>query len=135
MSTHLIPDSHKDLLLDETRAFVFLATLMKDGSPQVTPIWFNTDGTHILVNSAQGRTKDKNMRARPQVALAIADPRNPYRYIQIRGRVVEITEEGASDHIDALAGKYTGTPKYQWHRPDVVRVTYKILPEHVSVMG
>jgi PPOX class probable F420-dependent enzyme len=108
---------------------------MKDGSPQVTPVWFNTDGTHILVNSAQGRAKDKNMRARSQVALAIADPRNPYRYLQIRGRVVVITEEGANGHIDTLAGKYTGVAKYQWHSPGQVRVTYKILPEHVSAMG
>jgi PPOX class probable F420-dependent enzyme len=131
----IVPDSHKDLLADETRAFVYLATLMSDGSPQVTPVWFNTDGTHILINSAAGRTKDRNMRTRPQVALAIADPKNPYRYIQIRGQVVEITREGADTHIDALAGKYTGTPKYGNRRPGEERITYKILPKKLTVMG
>lgn len=124
----IVPDQYKDLLADETHAFAYLATLMADGSPQVTPVWFNTDGTHILINSATGRIKDRNMRARSRVALVIADPKNPYRYIQIRGKVVEITQEGANAHIDALAGKYTGTAKYQNHRPGELRVIYKILP-------
>ena len=88
-----IPESHQDLLKDETKAFVYLATIMKDGSPQVTPIWFNTDGEYILHQFGKGRVKDKNMRARPNVALCIADPKNPYRYMQIRGKVVEITME------------------------------------------
>lgn len=131
----ILPDSFKDLLEDGTRAFVYLATLMSDGSPQVTPVWFNTDGTHILINSATGRAKDRNMRARPQVALVIADPKNPYRYIQIRGRVVEITRAGADAHIDTLAGKYTGTPIYGSRRPGEERITYKILPNQVSTMG
>ena len=77
-----VPENFLDLLADETRAFAYLATVMKDGSPQVTPVWFNTDGEYILVNSAKGRVKDRNMRKRPQVALAIADPKNPYRYMQ-----------------------------------------------------
>jgi PPOX class probable F420-dependent enzyme len=131
----IFTDAFKDLLLDETRAFVYLATLMSDGSPQVTPVWFNTDGTNILINSAAGRVKDRNMRARPQVALVIADPKNPYRYVQIRGRIVEITQEGADAHIDALAGKYTGTPKYGNRRPGEVRITYKILPDKIATMG
>ena len=131
----IVPDAFKDLLLDETRAFVYLATLMSDGSPQVTPVWFNTDGTNILINSAAGRVKDRNMRARPQVALVIADPKNPYRYVQIRGRIVEITQEGADAHIDALAGKYTGTPKYGNRRPGEVRITYKILPDKIATMS
>jgi PPOX class probable F420-dependent enzyme len=130
-----VPDSFEDLLKDETRAFVYLATLMSDGSPQVTPVWFNTDGTYILINSAAGRAKDRNMRARPQVALVIADPKNSYRYIQIRGRVVEITRAGADAHIDALAGKYTGTPKYGGRKSGEVRITYKILPDKVTTMG
>jgi PPOX class probable F420-dependent enzyme len=131
----IVPDAFKDLLIDETRAFVYLATLMPDGSPQVTPVWFNTDGTNILINSAAGRAKDRNMRARPQVALVIADPKNPYRYVQIRGRVTEITHEGAEAHIDALAGKYTGTPKYGNRRPGEVRIIYKILPDKTTSMG
>ena len=130
-----IPESHRDLLKDETRAFVYLATQMADGSPQVTPVWFNTAGDTILINSAEGRVKDKNMRARPVVTLCIQDPANSYRYVQIRGRVVEITEEGANAHIDALAGKYTGNFKYQHHQPGVKRIIYKIIPEKVDAHG
>lgn len=130
-----IPSSHQDLLADETRSFAYIATLMKDGSPQVTPIWFNTDGQYILVNSSKGRVKDRNMRARPRVAIVIADPRNPYRYVQVRGRVVEITEIGADDHIDALAYKYLSTLKYAGRTPGMVRITYKISPERVTTMG
>jgi PPOX class probable F420-dependent enzyme len=130
-----IPESHQDLLQDETKAFVYLATLMPDGSPQVTPVWFNTDGKHILINTALGRIKDRNMRARPRVALCIADPGNPYCYLQIRGQVVEFTTQGADAHIDALAGKYTGTYKYTFGKPGEIRVTYKILPEKVDAHG
>ena len=131
----IIPKSHDDLLKDETRAFVYLTTLMPDGSPQVTPVWFNTEKEAILVNSAEGRVKDKNMRARPAVALCIQDPSNPYRYMQIRGNVVEIKEEGANAHIDALAGKYTGIFKYQHHQPGVKRVIYKIIPLKIDAHG
>src|SRR5258708_33033976 len=94
-----IPSSHQDLLKDETHAMAYLATIMKDGSPQLTPLWFNTEGEYILINSAKGRLKDKNMRARPQVAIVIANPKDTSRYIQLRGRVVEITEQGADEHI------------------------------------
>ena len=131
----IIPESHRDLLEDGTQAYVYLATIMADGSPQVTPVWFNTSGDTILLNSAKGRVKDKNMRRRPAVALCIQDPANPYRYLQIRGRVVEITEEGADEHIDALAGKYTGNFKYKNHQPGVKRVTYKIIQEKVDAHG
>ncbi|MCS6995307.1 MAG: PPOX class F420-dependent oxidoreductase [Anaerolineales bacterium] len=125
-----IPEKYHNLLKDETRAFLFLATVMKDGSPQVTPIWFNHDDEHILINSARGRVKDRNMRARPRVAMVIQDPANPYRYLQIRGRVVEITEEGGLQHINTLALKYTGQP---WKaNPGEVRVIYKILPERID---
>ncbi len=127
-----IPESHLDLLKDETKAFGFLATLMKDGSPQLTPIWFNTDGTHILINSAVGRVKDINMRRDRRVAFVIIDPKDSYRYVQIRGRIVEITTEGASKHIDQLSKKYTGREKYASGRVGEVRVTYKILPHHIS---
>jgi PPOX class probable F420-dependent enzyme len=127
-----IPETHQDLLTDEKKAFAYLGTLMKDGSPQVTPLWFNTEGDYILVNSVKGRIKDKNMRARPSVAVCISDPGNPYRYLQIRGRVVEITMEGAEDHIDMLNLKYRGNRNYANHRPDMPRVIYKILPEKID---
>ena len=126
-----IPDSHKDLLTDETGAFAYLSTLMADGSPQLTPLWFNTEGEYILINSARGRIKDINMRSRPRVALLIADPKDPfYRFLQIRGRVMDIREEGADEHINSLSLKYDHKP---WQTvPRQVRVTYKILPEKVS---
>jgi PPOX class probable F420-dependent enzyme len=135
MSPAFIPNSHQDLLKDETRAFVFLATLMADGTPQVTPVWFNTDGKYILINTAEGRVKDRNMRKRPHVALVIADPDNDYRYIQVRGKVVEFTTQGADAHIDALSNKYTGNPQYQHRRPGEKRVKYKILAEKVDAHG
>ena len=113
-----IPESHINLLKDETKAFGFLATLMKDGSPQLTPIWFNTDGTYILINSARGRVKDKNMRRDQRIAMVIIDPNDSYRYIQIRGRIVEITTQGAREHIDQLSKKYTGRDKYASGSPE-----------------
>jgi PPOX class probable F420-dependent enzyme len=135
MGLSRIPDTHRDLLKDETRAFAYLATVMEDGSPQVTPIWFNTDAEHILINSAQGRVKDKNMKSRPEVALVIQDPKNAYRYLQVRGKVTEITTEVARDHIDTLAMKYRGTSKYISERQGEVRVTYKISVTGSSSMG
>jgi PPOX class probable F420-dependent enzyme len=128
-----IPDQYKDLL--EKKAFAHLGTLMKDGSPQVTPVWFDHDGTHIRVNSAKGRWKDKNMRNRPQVALSILDPDNPYRYMQIRGKVVDVTENGADAHIDSLAKKYLGQDKYPFRQPGEARVIYKVSVERVTTMG
>ena len=130
-----IPLSHQDLLKDETKAFLYLATTFADGSPQVTPIWFNMDGKYILINSVNGRLKDRNMRARPRVALCIADPADPYRYLQIRGRIVELTTEGAEDHIDILNLKYHGNPHYAKHSPQRPRVIYKVQAEKVDAHG
>ena len=128
-----VPDNFKDLFAK--KAFAHLGTVMPDGSPQVTPVWCDFDGTHIRVNSAKGRVKDKNMRRNPRVALALQDPDNPYRYLQIRGQVVEINEQGADDHIDSLAKKYLGKDKYPNRRPGEVRVTYTIRPEKAFTMG
>jgi PPOX class probable F420-dependent enzyme len=127
------PASHRDLLTKRT--FAHLATIMKDGSPQVTPVWFDTDGPFIRVNSAVGRLKDKNMRRDPHVALSILDPDNAYRYLEIRGRVVDITTEGGAAHIDALAKKYMGLDTYPMHQPGIDRVIYKIEPLRFSLMG
>ena len=126
-----IPEEYLDLIKDETKAFGALATLFKDGSPQLTPVWFNTDEKHIVINSALGRVKDRNMRRDSRVAFIITDPQNPYRYIQIRGKVVEITTEGARDHIDILAKKYTGADRYTSFTPNETRVIYKILPDNL----
>ena len=126
-------ENFKDLF--QKQAFATLATLMPDGSPQVTPVWIDFDGKHLLVNSAKGRRKDKNMRRDARVALAISDPENPYRYIEVRGRVEEITETGATEHIDRMAKKYLGKDKYPFSQPSEVRVLYKIKPEKVSSMS
>ena len=115
--------------------FAHLASLMSDGSPQVTPVWVDYDGTHIRFNTAKGRVKDRNLRRNPKVALAILDPDNPYRYLQVRGRVADITESGADAHIDSLAKKYLGQDKYPYRQPGEVRVIYKIAPDRVQTMG
>jgi PPOX class probable F420-dependent enzyme len=131
----VIPETHLDLLTDEKRAFLFLATLMEDGTPQVTPVWFDTADGMIRVNTARGRVKDHNMKARPKVAMAIMDPADSYRYVQLRGTVVAVTEEGAREHIDRLAKKYLGQERYPWSQPDEVRVMYTIRPDSGSSMG
>jgi PPOX class probable F420-dependent enzyme len=128
-----VPDEYVDLL--KKPAFAHLATLMKDGSPHVTPVWCDYDGTHVRVNSAKGRLKDKNMRRDKRVALSIQDPDNPYRYIAIRGTVEQITEDGADAHIDALAKKYLGKERYPFRAPGEVRVIYRIHPDRVATYG
>jgi PPOX class probable F420-dependent enzyme len=123
-----IPAEYRYLLADETKAYAYLATTLRDGSPQVTPVWFTTDGTHILINTKLGRSKAANMRARPRVALAIPDPAHPRRYIQVRGEVVEIFEDESL--IQRLSQIYDGVPFHV--RPGDVRVTYKILPRKIT---
>jgi PPOX class probable F420-dependent enzyme len=127
----LIPERLNDLLTPEKKAFAVLALTLADGSPQVTPIWFGWDGTHIILNTARGRVKDKVMRRGGKVALLIVDPNDPYRYLQIRGRVVDETEEGAYDVICDLRLKYRGDRNYP-KNPGEVRVTYKVLPGQVT---
>jgi len=128
-----IPEKYRDLF--NKRAFASLATNMPDGHPQVTPVWVDLDGDQVVVNSAKGRQKDRNLRRDPRVSLAIIDPDNPYRYLEIRGRVSEITEDGADAHIDKMAKKYLGVDKYRYRQSGEVRVMYKIRPEHTSMMG
>jgi PPOX class probable F420-dependent enzyme len=112
-----------------------LATLMADGSPQVTQTWVDTDGEHVLINSVQGHVKTRNIRRDPRVALAVSAPETPSRYFQVRGRVLEVTTDGAADHIEALAHKYLGTP-YPWFGGrDQVRVIFVIEPEAISGVG
>jgi PPOX class probable F420-dependent enzyme len=129
----VIPAKYRDLF--EKKAFASLATLMPDGSPQVTPVWVDVEGDLLIFNSAKGRQKDRNVRRDPRVALALVDPQNPYRYLEIRGRVVEITEQGAAAHIDKMAKKYLGADKYPYGQPGEVRVLYKVQPEHTTMMG
>lgn len=128
-----IPEKYADLL--EKAAFGNLGTLMKDGSPQVTPVWVDYDGKYVRFNSALGRVKDKNIRRDPRVSISLQDPANPYRYLEIRGRVVEITQNGADEHINKLAKKYLGKDVYPFRQPGEVRVLYKLEPDRVSSMG
>jgi PPOX class probable F420-dependent enzyme len=129
----IIPEKYLDLL--KKPAFASLGTIMRDGSPQVTPVWVDFDGKHVRVNSALGRMKDKNMRRDPRVSLSIQDPENPYRYLEIRGKVEEITQNGADDHINKLSQKYLGKPEYPFRKPGEVRVVYKIVPQKINSMG
>ena len=128
-----IPEEFRDLF--EKKGFAHLATLMPDGRPQVTPVWCDFDGRHLLINSARGRVKDRNIRRDPRVTATIQDPDNPYRYLEVRGRVIEIEEEGADEHIDRLAKKYMGVDIYPLRSEGEVRVIYRIEPERVNSMG
>jgi PPOX class probable F420-dependent enzyme len=129
----MIPSTHADIL--DKKSFAHLATLMPDGSPQVTPVWVDHEGERIIINSARGRRKDQNLEKDGRVAISITDPDNPYRALMVRGHVVDITEEGADAHIDKMALKYMGKDKYPFRRPGEVRVKYVIQPDKVSVMG
>jgi PPOX class probable F420-dependent enzyme len=128
-----IPASHRDLF--EKPNFGHLATLMPDGSPQVTPVWVDINGDTILINTAEGRVKTRNLVRDGRVAISVADQQNPYRYIQVRGRVVARTHEGADAHIDRLAKKYLGQDRYPFRQPGEQRVIFRIQPEHVQVNG
>ena len=130
----VIPEAFNDLLTKK-KAFANLATVNADGTPQVTPVWFDWDGSRLRVNTAKGRVKDKNLRRTPAVALTIMDPDNPYRYIQVKGRVANVTESGADAHIDALSKKYTGQDRYAKRTPGEVRVIFTITPDRVQTMG
>jgi len=129
----MIPSSHADIL--DKKSFAHLATLMPDGSPQVSPVWVDTANGKLIVNSARGRRKDANLERDRRVAISVTDPDNPYRALMIRGKVVDIKTEGADEHIDKMAKKYMGKDKYPYRRPGEQRVMYVIEPEKVSVMG
>jgi PPOX class probable F420-dependent enzyme len=129
-STRLIPERLHDILSNDTRAFAHLALNRKDGTPHVSPVWFEWDGQHILINTARGRVKDNILQRKPVVSMSIQDPADPYRYLLITGPVVEETEEGGYEHICELQQKYHGNRDYP-KVPGQVRVIYKVRPEHV----
>ena len=114
--------------------FAFVATLMKDGSPQITPTWIDYDGKTILINTAEGRVKQKNVSRDPHVAISIVDQNNPYNMLTIRGKMIEQTSNGADDHIDKLAKRYLGVDKYPFRSPNEKRVILKVKPENVFYM-
>jgi PPOX class probable F420-dependent enzyme len=134
-----IPESHRDLL--EGPIYVTLATVMPDGQPQATVVWCSYDGSHVLINTRRGTQKEKNMRERPMATIMAIDPQNPYRYLEVRGSVDEITEEGALDHINQLARLYANKPTFYGGvapaemKDKVVRVICKIKPRRVRTVG
>jgi PPOX class probable F420-dependent enzyme len=129
-----IPQQYLDLLTTK-KGFAHIATVMPDGSPQVTPVWVDhTDGM-IRVNTARGRVKDRNIKVGTRVALSIQDPDNPYRYVQVRGKVARVTEDGADAHIDSLAKKYMGVDKYPYRNANEKRVMFYIEPASAQGMG
>ncbi len=127
----MFPESHRDLLSDEKRAAAYLATLMPDGSPQVTPLWFSYENNLLRINTKRGRVKEKNLSARPQVALVIQDPADTERFIQVRGVAANPIEEGAVDHIERLSQKYDGKP-FRPLGPGEVRAIFEIEPFSIS---
>lgn len=130
----MVPKEVIDANLDlfNKRAFAQIVTLMPGGGPQVTSVWVDYDGEYILVNTSRGRQKELNVTRDPRVAIVISDPDNPYRQLIVRGKVVEVTEKGADEHIDKMAMKYRGLEKYPGRTPGMVRVIFKIKPLHAT---
>jgi PPOX class probable F420-dependent enzyme len=131
-----IPESHRDLL--EKPVYAVLTTMMPDGQPQSTVVWVDYDGEHVRFNTARGRQKEKNVARNPRVTVILVDPQDPYRWLEVRGRVDEGTEEGAVDHIESLSWKYKGQKYYGGYNkrttPDQeTRVTYRITPTKITV--
>ena|ERR1051326_310976 len=120
--------------LFKDKNFASFATLMEDGSPQVTPVWIDYDNGDILINTAEGRTKTRNVSKNPKVAVSVTDSSNPYTMVSVRGRIVEQTNQGADEHIDKMAKKYLGMDKYPFRAPGESRILLKIRPEHVIYM-
>jgi PPOX class probable F420-dependent enzyme len=134
MATAAIPEKFLPILTTKT-PLAHLATVMPDGTPQVTPVWFLYEAGRFIVNTARGRVKDKNVSTNSHVALSIVDPDNPYSHIAVRGTIARSTEEGADANIDALTKKYLGKDQYPFRRPGEVRVLYEIVPTSVATMG
>lgn len=132
MTTQQLPQEAVDLL--KGKNFGNLATLMPDGSPQVTPVWVDTDGTYVLVNTSQGRQKARNLERNARVAIDVLNQENPYNYLQVRGRVADITTHGAEEHIHQMQQKYQGNDRYPL-QPGEQRLLIKIAPERVQVSG
>ena len=130
-----IPETFIDLFSREKKAFAHIATVMADGSPQLTPVWFDYDGQSIIINTAAGRVKHKTMQLGTKIAVEISDPENPYRYIQVRGAVSDITETNGDAVIDSLAKKYLGVDSYPYRKAGEQRVTYHISTDHIQING
>ncbi len=128
-----LPEMAKKLLMGKN--FATVATLMQDGSPSASVVWVDTDGEHVIFNTAEGRVKPKSMRRDGRVAIAVFDHENPYRQAMIRGKVVSMETKGADAHIDKMAKKYMGVDSYPYRKPGEARIIVKIKPERVGLMG
>jgi PPOX class probable F420-dependent enzyme len=130
-----------DTLSEKARALIArpvlasLTTLASDGSPQVTPLWVDLDGDDILFNTAKGRVKERHIEHDPRVAVSVVDPDDQYNVVAVRGTVVDITTDGADDHIDALAKKYLGVDSYPMRSADEVRVKVRVRTDRISMQG
>ncbi len=129
----MIPDEHRDLL--DGRSFAHVATLGPDGEPQSNPVWVDWDGEHVRFSQTKTRQKYANLRRDPRLALSMVDLENPYRYLEVRGRVVDVEEDPDNAFIDKLASKYLGVEKYPFHQPGEERVVIVVSPEHTTSMG
>lgn len=129
----MIPSGYEDLL--ESTALADVATIGPHGEPHVNPVWFGWDGEHVRFSQTKARQKYRNVQRDPRISLSIVDPNNPFRYLEIRGRVVGIEEDPNLDFINTMAMKYLGQEKYPWHRPGDERVVIVIEPEHTTQMG
>jgi PPOX class probable F420-dependent enzyme len=128
-----LTDKQKKLITDKN--FGHIATLNKDGSPQVSPVWIELDGNHLIINSERKRRKVRNIKRDQRVSVSIQNAENPYQYIEVRGKAIEVTDTGGFEGIDRLSAKYTGQAKYPGNAPGDVRIVIRIEPEHVASMG
>ncbi|HWS84905.1 MAG TPA: PPOX class F420-dependent oxidoreductase [Ktedonobacteraceae bacterium] len=129
----VIPQEYTNLL--HTTALAHIATIGPQGEPQSTPVWFDWDGSHIRFSQIKTRQKYRNLQRNPHIALSIVDPTNPYRYLEVRGKVVRIDEDPNLDFINSMAKKYLGKDTYPWHQPGDERVVVVVEPEHTTHMG
>lgn len=129
----MIPESHVELLLQ--KGFAHVATIGPDGAPQSNPVWYDWDGEHVRFSQTRTRQKVHNLERDPRIALSILDPENPYRYLEIRGRLVAVEPDSDDAFIDSPAKKYLDQDHYPWHQPGDERVAVKVLPEHATTMG
>ncbi len=128
-----IPSGYADLL--QSTALANVATIGPHGEPQVNPVWFGWDGEHVLFSQTKGRQKYHNVQREPRIALSIVDPANPFRYLEIRGKIARIDEDPDFAFINSMAKKYMGKDEYPFHQPGDVRVVLVIEPEHTTQMG
>ena len=129
----VIPKEYENLLY--TTALAHIATIGPNGEPQSTPVWFDYDGTNIRFSQTKNRQKYRNLLRDPRIALSIVDPTNPYRYLEIRGKVAHIDEDPNLHFINSMAKKYLGKDTYPWHQPGDERVVVVVQPEHTTHMG